>query len=83
MFVCVHVIYTDTYACMCVYLHTYSIYNNSVSKLYVYLLELSCDLKICTKNMLGNVYKVSKQIQGKAGIQILGLFNPDLLLFSS
>lgn len=33
--------------------------------------------------MLGNVYKVSKQIQGKAGIQILGLFNPDLLLFLS
>lgn len=69
------------------YSHTYGIYKNTVPKLYIYVymcpLELSCDLKICTKNMLGNVYKVSKQIQGKAGAQILGLLSPDLLLFSS
>lgn len=84
MFAC---IYIDTYVWMCVYSHTYGIYKNTVPKLYLYVymcpLELSCDLKICTKNMLGNVYKVSKQIQDKAGAQILGLLSPDLLSFSS
>lgn len=33
--------------------------------------------------MLGNVYKVSKQSQSKAGPQILGFLSPNLVFFSS